>query len=516
MYFVDGMCGSLGGEDAANEFDDASEGGVEEVGLLTADAFAGVRRRLCARFTAATADAPLSFSGAELRVLRLICERDAAAALNASRGEKEKNSEEVFDRLRNKLGDHVDEDTAESVMSAFGATPKNRRAPAAPREKPREKRRACFKAAVNAVIMSNRLHRALGGAHGTNTLGGHPHHHAHHARSLRSLTAPEKREAAAAALTAASRWDFDIWAVYDACGGDGRLAASLVAEELLMGVRKAHNHEDDELIRTFYAKVVEEYEDVPYHNALHGADVLQGMHALLRANAAFEGALCEDTILVALLAALAHDVGHPGLTNNFLVETQHTLAVRYNDHSPLENMHSRVALDLAAPWLARLDAPERKRARFTWIELVLATDMKEHAKTIFDLEHALGGPASFDAAAPANHLPVLKIFIHAADLSNPSKSWRVYERWTACIMEEFYSQADREAEASLALTVPLRGSCAMDKFQLGFLTFIRPLFATANRIKNVDFEEQLAGLDATIVVWQARQQLDGEAGARGP
>ena len=130
-------------------------------------------------------------------------------------------------------------------------------------------------------------------------------------------------------------------------------------------------------------------DETRYHNALHGADVLQGMHALLHTNPLFDAALGEDTVLVALLAALAHDVGHPGLTNNFLVETQHQLAVRYNDHSPLENMHSRVALDLAAPWMAKLDPPERKRARYTWIELVLATDMKEHAKTIFDLEHAL-------------------------------------------------------------------------------------------------------------------------------
>ena len=112
---------------------------------------------------------------------------------------------------------------------------------------------------------------------------------------------------------------------------------------------------------------------MPYHGALHGADVLQSAHALLIQNEAFDGSLNEDTILVVLVAALAHDVGHPGLTNAFLVETQHELAVRYNDHSPLENMHSRVALDLARPWLATLDADARKRARSTWIAVCEST-----------------------------------------------------------------------------------------------------------------------------------------------
>eukprot|EP00971_Amphidinium_carterae_P100521 1988265-Amphidinium_carterae.1 len=65
-----------------------------------------------------------------------------------------------------------------------------------------------------------------------------------------------------------------------------------------------------------------------------------------------------------LVAAMAHDVGHPGRTlvsqmmrtgqsiislaqwdcvtlrtNQFLVETSHELALRYNDTSPLEQMH---------------------------------------------------------------------------------------------------------------------------------------------------------------------------------
>lgn len=40
------------------------------------------------------------------------------------------------------------------------------------------------------------------------------------------------------------------------------------------------------------------------------------------------------------LAALCHDVDHPGLTNAFLLTTYDPLALRYNDISILENHHA--------------------------------------------------------------------------------------------------------------------------------------------------------------------------------
>jgi hypothetical protein len=47
-----------------------------------------------------------------------------------------------------------------------------------------------------------------------------------------------------------------------------------------------------------------------------------------------------DTVLFgALMAALVHDIGHPGKTNRFMTRTDHALAIQYNDQSVLENMH---------------------------------------------------------------------------------------------------------------------------------------------------------------------------------
>jgi hypothetical protein len=44
-------------------------------------------------------------------------------------------------------------------------------------------------------------------------------------------------------------------------------------------------------------------------------------------------------LLACLLAAAAHDYGHPGVGNGFLITTSHPLALRYNDQSVLEHHH---------------------------------------------------------------------------------------------------------------------------------------------------------------------------------
>ena len=41
-------------------------------------------------------------------------------------------------------------------------------------------------------------------------------------------------------------------------------------------------------------------------------------------------------MLGAIIAAAGHDVGHPALTNRFLINSRDQIAIRYNDQSVLE------------------------------------------------------------------------------------------------------------------------------------------------------------------------------------
>ncbi len=53
------------------------------------------------------------------------------------------------------------------------------------------------------------------------------------------------------------------------------------------------------------------YNQNPYHNSLHAADVTQSLGAML-ANEDFAAQLTDLELAAMLLAACVHDVGHPG------------------------------------------------------------------------------------------------------------------------------------------------------------------------------------------------------------
>lgn len=60
--------------------------------------------------------------------------------------------------------------------------------------------------------------------------------------------------------------------------------------------------------------------DNPFHNSLHGADVTQSIHVLLNAPA-LENVFTHLETCAAIFGAAIHDVDHPGLTNQFLINS---------------------------------------------------------------------------------------------------------------------------------------------------------------------------------------------------
>ena len=70
-----------------------------------------------------------------------------------------------------------------------------------------------------------------------------------------------------------------------------------------------------------------------YHNFHHACDVTQTLYRLIMVSR-LNTVLTELEIFSMLVAAIAHDVGHPGVNNAFLVKTRHDLAMIHNDKSP--------------------------------------------------------------------------------------------------------------------------------------------------------------------------------------
>ena len=76
----------------------------------------------------------------------------------------------------------------------------------------------------------------------------------------------------------------------------------------------------------------------------------------------------------AIFAAAIHDVDHPGLTNQFLINSSSELAIMYNDESVLENHHLAVAFKLLqnsdCDILVNLTKKQRQTLRKMVIDMV--------------------------------------------------------------------------------------------------------------------------------------------------
>eukprot|EP00443_Scrippsiella_acuminata_P113749 CAMPEP_0115748342 /NCGR_PEP_ID=MMETSP0272-20121206/93623_1 /TAXON_ID=71861 /ORGANISM="Scrippsiella trochoidea, Strain CCMP3099" /LENGTH=415 /DNA_ID=CAMNT_0003193351 /DNA_START=1 /DNA_END=1245 /DNA_ORIENTATION=+ len=73
---------------------------------------------------------------------------------------------------------------------------------------------------------------------------------------------------------------------------------------------------------------------VPYHNFMHAVDVAFTLTRVLKLIHS-EYFISAHDRLALVVAALAHDVGHGGYNNAFLINSNDTLALIYNDKSPL-------------------------------------------------------------------------------------------------------------------------------------------------------------------------------------
>ncbi|GIL58439.1 hypothetical protein Vafri_13575 [Volvox africanus] len=314
-------------------------------------------------------------------------------------------------------------------------------------------------------------------------------------------------------LAQADSWHFDAWRLRDVTNGHplSALGFYLIHRAGLIANLKLKPAVLARLLRHIEAG----YNDNPYHNATHAADVLQTLHVIIHGAQLHVHYVDHLGLLAAYFAAIVHDYGHPGLTNDFLVATSDPLAVRYNDRSPLENHHAaaafssmrRTGLDVLAP----LATEQRSTFRKQVIEMVLATDMKQHFSLLshfstvhrlasFNKTSALGTGTGYGQAGEArNSLDIamvstatpsmrelapkpldetervlsLQMVIKAADLGHLGEGLDVHKRWLSSLEEEFFRQGDKERQLGIPIS-PLfdRSKQGVSKSQVGFYEFV--------------------------------------------
>lgn len=178
---------------------------------------------------------------------------------------------------------------------------------------------------------------------------------------------------------------------------------------------------------------------MPYHNFRHVVDVLQAVFHLLvrigslppfpeRASIKSEPRskvaqlLRPFEALTLLIAAIGHDIGHPGVNNMFLVKIKSPLARLYNDKSVLESYHSAVYCHMLKKlWPAVVENEEMK---LLLTSCILATDMGIHAEymdKLASLKESLRnlGDRPMDEADLKTYRHVAcNLLIKCADISN--------------------------------------------------------------------------------------------------
>ncbi|XP_041126834.1 cAMP-specific 3',5'-cyclic phosphodiesterase 4B-like isoform X5 [Polyodon spathula] len=247
------------------------------------------------------------------------------------------------------------------------------------------------------------------------------------------------------------------------------------------------------------------HSDAAYHNSLHAADVAQSTHILL-STPALDAVFTDLEILAAIFAAAIHDVDHPGVSNQFLINTNSELALMYNDESVLENHHLAVGFKLLqeehCDIFQNLSKKQRQSLRKMVIDMVLATDMSKHMSLLADLKTMVetkkvtsSGVLLLDNYT--DRIQVLRNMVHCADLSNPTKSLELYRQWTDRIMDEFFHQGDRERERGMEIS-PMcdKHTASVEKSQVGFIDYIvHPLWETWADLVHPDAQDILDTLE---------------------
>ncbi|NXH15734.1 PDE4C phosphodiesterase, partial [Bucco capensis] len=266
--------------------------------------------------------------------------------------------------------------------------------------------------------------------------------------------------------------------------------------------------------------------DVAYHNNIHAADVAQSTHVLL-STPALEAVFTDLEIMAAIFASAIHDVDHPGVSNQFLINTNSELALMYNDASVLENHHLAVGFKLLqeenCDIFQNLTKKQRQSLRKMVIDMVLATDMSKHMNLLADLKTMVETKKVTNLGVLlldnySDRIQVLQNMVHCADLSNPTKPLELYRQWTDRIMGEFFHQGDREREKGMEIS-PMcdKHTASVEKSQVGFIDFIaHPLWETWADLVHPDAQEILDTLEDNREWYQSMIPRSPSPPAEGP
>lgn len=278
-------------------------------------------------------------------------------------------------------------------------------------------------------------------------------------------------------------------------------------------------------INNWLRAIEDSYLDNPYHNHIHGADVMCSMYYWFTTEL-FEKNMSSLDLLASIMAAAAHDVGHDAVSNKFHVLTRSQLGTMYNDRSPLESYHTCLTFKLLYlpdnNWFHSFQTEDQQYMRSLMIELIIATDNnyhQSHQENIISLVNCFATPGCSDESLRklrskddpeqsrvqgeiCEKTMLLKAGLHLADISNPAKPNHLCVYWAKKVTQEFFAQGDKELARGLAIS-PLcdRKTSNIEEGQKGFIKFVvQPIFEPWARLMP-EAKIALTHLETNLAFW---------------
>ncbi|KAG2200141.1 hypothetical protein INT47_012422, partial [Mucor saturninus] len=321
-----------------------------------------------------------------------------------------------------------------------------------------------------------------------------------------------------------SVWDFSPLSL----SNDDLIHCAVIMISQVFSLSQVTRFTEDQLY-SFVIDLSNIYNDEnPYHNFAHAIDVLQCIYFFLcqmgllpfadgsplLSNPKSYHILRPRDIFALLIAAIGHDIAHPGVNNAFLINTSAPLALLYNDNSVLESFHAMTLFQLLKKHQFDIVlAGEYNEFRKLVITTILATDMALHSDYVLKInEQKLrleeSDPNDWDAAkCLEERLLFCSGLIKCADISNVARPFDRAFEWAKILIEEFASQGDLERELGMnVLPMNDRSKIVLEDSQIGFMRFVAlGLFQSIS-----DYMQELSfpvdHIKTNLAIWEERKR----------
>ncbi|CAN8006073.1 unnamed protein product, partial [Ixodes pacificus] len=259
----------------------------------------------------------------------------------------------------------------------------------------------------------------------------------------------------------------------------------------------------------------------PYHNSVHAADVTQAMHCFLLESKIREH-MTPVEAMAALIAAVTHDLDHPGVNQPFLIATSNHLAALYKVRIIfiiLVQLACTFAFNCISIILLFCGIRFKHPAYgTTWFTIVYKRKVTKHfdflVRFCLSFRQRYMENNALDMADKEYRHFILQIALKCADLGNPCRPWDISHRWSLQVCKEFYRQGDFEKRLNIPVT-PIcdRERTTVAKIQADFFKFVvSPLFEIWDQFLGTELSRELINnLRLNHVQWEKKVAIEAIA-----